>query len=88
MEFSGVRFDEEGGYIQMKKKAERALGLMIGIMIIILLLILCIRVVMYPECYISTWKYQLMNEVRAGDPAAVEYYEAKYLANGIELWEE
>lgn len=71
----------------MKKKAERALGLMIGIMIIILLLILCIRVVMYPECYISTWRYQLKNDIARGNAEAVEYYEAKYLANGIELWD-
>ena len=72
----------------MKKKAERTLGLMIGIAIIIALLILCIRIIIFPEVYISTWKYQLMNEVRAGVPEAVEYYDTKYVKRGIRLWEE
>ena len=45
-----------------------------------------INAIMFPEKYISTWKYQLENEVRAGEPEAVEYYEARYLSRGIELF--
>lgn len=41
----------------------------------------------YPERYFSTWRYQLEQEVRAGEPEATEYYERNYVARGIVLFE-
>lgn len=64
------------------------------ITIILLLLILAIPLLLgvidfirYPECYISTWKYQLQNDIAAGDKLAVAYYENTYLASGRILFE-
>lgn len=45
------------------------------------------HIAMFPERYISTWKYQLENEVKAGEPEALEYYQTVYLSRGIELFE-
>ena len=42
--------------------------------------------VKYPECYITTWKYQLKNDIAKGDEMAIEYYETTYIANGRELF--
>ena len=41
----------------------------------------------YPERYFSTWRYQLEQEIRAGEPEAPEYYERNYVARGIRLFE-
>ena len=42
----------------------------------------------FPECYITTWKYQLKNDINKGDETAIKYYENKYIANGRNLFEE
>lgn len=64
------------------------------ITIILLLIILFIPLLLglvdfirFPEWYISTWKYQLQNDIAAGDELAVAYYENTYLANGRILFD-
>lgn len=42
--------------------------------------------ILYPECYFSTWRYQLQNDINAGDKEAVEYYNGRYIENGRELF--
>ena len=42
----------------------------------------------YPEQYLSTWKYQLENDVKNGDTEAIEYYTTNYLDNDKKLFEE
>lgn len=64
------------------------------ITIILLLIILFIPLLLglvdfirFPEWYISTWKYQLQNDIAAGDELAVAYYENTYLSNGRILFD-
>jgi hypothetical protein len=45
-----------------------------------------VDVVRFPECYFSTWRYQLQCDLTEGDKDAVAYYETTYIANGKELF--
>jgi hypothetical protein len=49
-----------------------------------ILMIDCIR---FPECYFTTWKYQLEQDIRDGDEEAIRYYEEHYIANGRYLFD-
>lgn len=42
----------------------------------------------FPEKYMTTWKYQLKNEIASDDEKAIEYYNRVYTANGINLFDE
>lgn len=44
--------------------------------------------VRFPDKYITTWKYQLENEIASGDQKAIEYYNRVYKSNGINLFED
>ena len=41
----------------------------------------------FPECYATTWKYQLENDIKRGNEQAIEYYESRYVANGRVLFD-
>ena len=40
----------------------------------------------YPEQYLTTWKYQLENDLAKGKQEAIEYYNDTYIANGKQLF--
>lgn len=40
----------------------------------------------YPEQYLTTWKYQLENDLAEGKQEAIEYYNDTYIANGKQLF--
>lgn len=42
----------------------------------------------FPEKYLTTWKYQLHNEIKSGNQESIDYYNRVYVANGIDLFEE
>lgn len=42
----------------------------------------------FPDKYITTWKYQLENEIASGDVEAIAYYNRVYKSNGINLFED
>lgn len=42
----------------------------------------------FPECYITTWKYQLQQDIEAGDEDAIQYYDENYIQNGRVLFDE
>lgn len=44
--------------------------------------------VRFPDCYIPGLKQSLKNELRAGDEDAIQYYEARYIEKGRELFKE
>lgn len=44
--------------------------------------------VRFPDKYITTWKYQLKNEIASGDVEAIAYYNRVYKSNGINLFED
>lgn len=47
---------------------------------------IAVDVIRFPECYISTWRYQLQNDLQSGDEEANNYYHNTYIANGRELF--
>ena len=42
----------------------------------------------FPDKYITTWKYQLKNEIASGDTEAIAYYNRVYTSNGINLFKD
>ena len=44
--------------------------------------------VRFPDKYISTWKYQLHQEIKSGDQQAINYYNKYYLLKGVYLYGE
>lgn len=55
---------------------------------IVIMTTLAIDIIRYPECYITTWKYQLQQEIKKGDVDALDYYNSTYIANNRCLYEE
>ena len=45
-----------------------------------------VDLVRFPECYISTWRYQLKNDINQGNEAAIEYYNSFYVEKGRPLF--
>ena len=41
----------------------------------------------FPECYLTTWKNQLHNDLLNGKAEAIEYYESNYVEKGRVLFE-
>lgn len=54
--------------------------------VFILFTSLLIDIIKYPDCYISTWKYQLRNEILNGAADSIEYYEETYVENNRDLF--
>lgn len=52
------------------------------LLFIIVSSIFMVDFIRFPECYCTTWKYQLKNDIGAGKPAAVEYYQTNYIDKG------
>lgn len=65
---------------------KKFIGNLILLVIAIISIIFCLLLIFFPELILPTWKYQMIEEVKAGEPAMVEYYEARYLSRGIELF--
>lgn len=72
------------GYKLNKKKFARFICCVLAVVTVGAAAIDFIR---FPECYITTWKYQLQLDIERGDEKMIEYYERNYVANGRELFE-
>jgi hypothetical protein len=59
----------------------------LAILIVIISIFTVVDVIRFPECYISTWKYQLQNDIEAGDQEAIEYYNETYVKNNRILFD-
>lgn len=57
------------------------------LVLIIALFVITIDVIRFPEWYMSTWRYQLKNDIENGEETAIEYYENTYIANGRILFD-
>ena len=44
--------------------------------------------VRFPDKYITTWKYQLKNEIASGEQKAIDYYNKHYVSKGVYLYGE
>ena len=42
----------------------------------------------FPDKYMTTWKYQLKNDIQSGNQEAIAYYNRVYKSNGINLFED
>ena len=62
--------------------------IVVTIILVMALFDLIYSMIVYPEMFFSTWRYQLKNDIARGNKDAIRYYETKYLANGITLWKE
>lgn len=71
-----------------KKKRKKCSGLekLICFIVIMVNLILCIDFIRFPECYLTTWKYQLKNEMAAGNQDMIDYYNNVYVKNNRNLF--
>lgn len=71
-----------------KKKFIKSMStLILSIALTILLAVMTIEFINYPEKYLTTWRYQLHQEVNAGDQEAINYYKTTYLDHNITLWD-
>ena len=61
-------------------------------LLILTLIITCIGLYVdlcrFPEKYLTTWKYQLKNEIASGDQKAIDYYNKHYTSKGVYLYGE
>lgn len=76
-------------YTKGKKQiiAERLLAINIVSFIAGLILGMMIHFLRFPEMYVTTWKYQLENDIKRGNEQAIEYYNERYLLNNKKLFE-
>lgn len=54
----------------------------------LLLFAFMLFILIFPELFDTVAKYQLKLDLQRGDKIAIEYYENRYLHNGIELFED
>lgn len=61
-------------------------------LLVLTLIVTCIGLyidfIRFPDKYITTWKYQLKNEIASGDQKAIEYYNKHYTSKGAYLYGE
>ena len=50
--------------------------------LIVLLLFGITDFIRFPETYLTTWKYQLQQDIKSGDAEAIEYYQSHYIDKG------
>lgn len=74
----------------MKGKSRNNKGKLISRLAIICALLFVVNMgisfAKYPEQYLTTWKYQLENDLSKGNQDAIEYYNDTYIANGKQLF--
>ncbi len=84
--YHGVRYKET--IRQLKKSLKRLLlkALVITLAVIPLISV-GVEFCRFPEKYLTTYRYQLHNEIKSGNQEAIDYYNRVYIANGINLFE-
>lgn len=83
-----IIYNRQKYYINLKLLKRKILGLVSLLIVGAVFLSMAVDFCKYPEKYCSTWKYQLKNEVKAGEPESVAYYNRVYKDNGIKLFED
>lgn len=66
---------------------KKIVNFIVSLIAICIVLSIFIDFCRFPECYISTWKYQLQNDIAAGNEQAITYYNENYIENGRALFE-
>ena len=74
-------------YHKKRCKKHDRLGTIMFLIVVIINMIICIDFIRFPECYLTTWKYQLKNEMTAGNQDMIDYYNNVYVKNNRILFE-
>ena len=69
-----------------KKKTEKIFNILV-IGMLFTFILLYVDFIRFPECYLTTWKYQLKNEIAAGDQTAITYYNIHYVKYNRNLFD-
>lgn len=70
------------GKISLKKFFKN----LVTLIFVLFMAVMFLDLFVHPEKYSTTYKYQLQNELEAGKPEAVTYYNKKYKSKGINLF--
>ena len=71
-----------------KHKREKFITFLLSIAIFIAFILFTIDFFRFPECYLTTWRYQLKNDILSGNQEMIDYYNNTYVANGRILFDE
>lgn len=71
-----------------KRKREKFISSLLIVALFSIYVALMIDFVRFPECYLSTWRYQLKNDILSGDQEMIDYYNNTYVSNGRILFDE
>lgn len=71
-----------------KAKIKAILKLLLALLTISIFYWIGYQTITYPEKYLTTWRYQLHNDLIQGDADAWTYYQNTYLANGVILYQD
>lgn len=71
-----------------KHKREKFITFLLSIAIFIAFILFTIDFIRFPECYLTTWRYQLKNDILSGNREMIDYYNNTYVANGRILFDE
>lgn len=66
----------------------KILKFIFGIIVLFITLKMGVDLAQHPEKYSTTLKYQLKNDILAGDSDAIQYYNENYVNQGIKLYNE
>lgn len=71
-----------------KRKREKFIASLLFVVVFIACMSIAIDFIRFPECYLSTWRYQMKNEILSGNQEMIDYYNNTYVANGRILFDE
>ena len=74
--------------IMKKRKLNKFIMFILSIIMLGSILLLTIDFFRFPECYLTTWCYQLKNDILSGNQEMIDYYNNTYVANGRILFDE
>ena len=71
-----------------KHKRDKFITFMLIVILLGSSLLFMIDFFRFPECYLTTWRYQLKNDILSGNQEMIDYYNNTYVANGRILFDE
>ena len=74
--------------IMKKRKLNKFIMFILSIIMLGSILLFTIDFFRFPECYLTTWRYQLKNDILSGNQEMIDYYNNTYVANGRILFDE